>query len=271
MRRDMLKANNFEEDVMFDDVGISEAILDSYGRKLRECLRNDVVVVGAGPSGMTAAFYLASRGIKTTIVERKLAPGGGIWGGGMGMNDVVFQKEALPILKDAGVRAERKHGELYVVEAVELAAALCLKALHAGAIMLNLVTVEDLCVKDNRVRGVVVNRTGISGVYHVDPIVLEARAVLDGTGHDAGLVHFLMKHKLMEKFSAANPPYEGPMDAPSGERFVVENTGEVYPGLWLSGMSVCSTYGGPRMGPIFGGMLLSGKKAAEMIAADLRK
>jgi len=36
-------------------------------------------------------------------------------------------------------------------------------------------------------------------------------------------------------------------------------------------MSVCSAYGGPRMGPIFGGMLLSGKKAAEMICEKLKK
>jgi thiamine thiazole synthase len=256
---------------MFDDVGISEAILDSYNKKLRECLRNDVVIVGAGPSGLTAAFYLARRGVKTVVVEKKLAPGGGIWGGGMGMNDVVFQAEALPILKDMGVRAERKHGELHVVDAVELASALCLKALHAGATILNLTTVEDLCLQDGGVTGVVVNRTGISGVYHVDPIVLVAKAVLDGTGHDAGMVHFLMKRGLLKNLTAEKPAVEAPMHAPTGEAFVVEHTGEVFPGLWLSGMSVCSAYGGPRMGPIFGGMLLSGKKAAEMIYARLKK
>jgi thiamine thiazole synthase len=37
------------------------------------------------------------------------------------------------------------------------------------------------------------------------------------------------------------------------------------------GMVANNAYGGPRMGPIFGGMLLSGKKAAEMIIEKLRR
>lgn len=256
---------------MFEDVEISQAILDSYYSKLRDRLRNEVVIVGAGPAGMTAAFYLAEKGVRTTIVERKLAPGGGIWGGGMGMNEVVLHEEALPVLRDAGVRTNNKRGNLYIVDAVELAAALCLKALKSGAVILNLLTVEDLCVQDGRVTGVVVNRTGISGVYHVDPMVLTARAVIDGTGHDASAVQHLLKRRLIPDFSPERPPFEGPMDAPTGERFVVERTGEVYPGLWVAGMSVCTVFGGPRMGPIFGGMLLSGKKVAEQICASLKQ
>ncbi|MFP3938161.1 MAG: ribose 1,5-bisphosphate isomerase, partial [Phycisphaerae bacterium] len=62
---------------------------------------------------------------------------------------------------------------------------------------------------------------------------------------------------------------EGPMDADAGERFVVENTSEVFPGLWVSGMAVCATLGGPRMGPIFGGMLMSGVRVAEQMASAI--
>jgi thiamine thiazole synthase len=33
-------------------------------------------------------------------------------------------------------------------------------------------------------------------------------------------------------------------------------------------MSANAAFGGPRMGPIFGGMLLSGRKVAELIIAS---
>jgi thiamine thiazole synthase len=59
------------------------------------------------------------------------------------------------------------------------------------------------------------------------------------------------------------------MNATAGESFVIDRAGEIYPGLWISGMSVSATLGGPRMGPIFGGMMLSGKRVADAIAAAL--
>jgi len=50
----------------------------------------------------------------------------------------------------------------------------------------------------------------------------------------------------------------------------VENTKEVYPGLFVAGMGANAVYGAPRMGPIFGGMLLSGEKAAKLILKKLK-
>ena len=64
---------------------------------------------------------------------------------------------------------------------------------------------------------------------------------------------------------------ERPMWADMAERLTLENTGQVYPGLWIAGMCANAVYGGPRMGPIFGGMFLSGLKVAELIAAQLKK
>jgi len=55
------------------------------------------------------------------------------------------------------------------------------------------------------------------------------------------------------------------MWAELGEAQILENTREVYPGLYVTGMSANATFGSYRMGPIFGGMLLSGRKVAELI------
>ncbi|HEU0140408.1 MAG TPA: sulfide-dependent adenosine diphosphate thiazole synthase [Bryobacteraceae bacterium] len=245
---------------------ISKAIIESYHQKLLRSVESNIVIVGAGPAGLTAASLLAAQGRKVTVLEKRLAPGGGVWGGGMGMNQVVVQEEAVPLLDAAGVRHSRC-GNLYVVDAVELACTLCLQALHAGAVLLNLTTLEDLCVQRDKVTGVVVNRTTISGALPVDPIVLRADVVIDGSGHEAVAVDRLRARNLL-------PPHltsrscEGPMDAAAGEAFVVEHAGEVYSGLWVTGMAVCATFGGPRMGPIFGGMLLSGKRVAERILAQ---
>lgn len=249
-----------------DDATISRAIHESYGRKFADCIRSDVLIAGAGPSGLTAAAFMASRGLKVTLLEKRLAPGGGVWGGGMAMNDVIVQEEALPVLDEFNIRHSPFEGPLHVCDAVELAAGLTLAALQAGANILNLMTIEDTCLYGDRVAGLVVNRTMISGALHVDPVTFASRATLDGTGHDAVVVATLRRRGLLKLPESA---MEMPMNATEGERFVVEKTGEAYPGLWVSGMSVCATYGGPRMGPIFGGMLLSGKKVAEGIVEAL--
>ena len=61
------------------------------------------------------------------------------------------------------------------------------------------------------------------------------------------------------------------MWAEVGEKMILENTKEVYPGLYAAGMACNAIFGAPRMGPIFGGMLLSGKKVAELILEDMKR
>jgi len=251
------------------DVEVSRAILETYHQKLSQHLQCDVIFVGAGPAGMTGAYYLAKQGIKSAVIERRLSVGGGIWGGGMCMNQAVVQDEALSILDDVGVRHAPYAGGLHTVDTIELTAGLCLAAIRADATIFNVMNVEDVAIQDGRVVGVVVNAATASGVLHVDPITLGARAVVDATGHDAAVVQSLKKRSLLDAKLAEG--VEGPMNAEEGERFVVEQVRQVYPGLWLAGMSVCAVLGGPRMGPIFGGMLMSGKRAAELIGQELSK
>ncbi len=251
------------------ETDISKAIISTYHDKLLGRIVNDVLIVGAGPSGMTAAFCLAQKGLKVTLLEKRLSPGGGIWGGGMGMSQVVVQDDVLPLLDEIGVVPQAWRNGLHTVDAIELAAGLCLKVVQSGAALFNLLTVEDVCVHRERVAGVVVNRSMIGESLPVDPVTFSAKAVIDGTGHEAAVVGTLRRRGLLASAAGAEQPCEGPMDAMSGETFVVENVAEVFPGLWVAGMSVCATFGGPRMGPIFGGMLLSGKRVAELVAATL--
>ena len=58
---------------------------------------------------------------------------------------------------------------------------------------------------------------------------------------------------------------EKPMWADRGERSILDNTREVYPGVYVVGMAANAVFGDHRMGPIFGGMLLSGKKVADLL------
>lgn len=246
---------------------ISRAIMDSYHEKVSESVSGDVVVVGAGPSGLMAAGDLAGRGHRVTVLEKRLAPGGGLWGGAMAMNEVVIQEAALGVINHLAVRGRPVGHGLYVADAMELASALCLNAIRAGATVLNLTLAEDLCVHAGQVCGVVANRTGVGDTMPVDPLTFQASSVLDATGHEAALVGMLRRRELLEVRSGRSG--EGPMDAQAGEAFVVDQVAEVFPRLWISGMCVAAARGGPRMGPIFGGMLLSGRRAAELIDIEL--
>ena len=248
---------------------VSRAITAGYFEKIRKAIESDVAVVGSGPAGLVAAARLAKAGFSVTVFEKRLSPGGGIWGGSIGWNEVVVERSALPILEEAGIRYRpSSEAGLFSIDAAELACGLMVWALHQGATFVNLMEIEDLCVKQGQVTGVVGNRSVLHTTVPMDPMAFVARAVVDATGHDACLVRRLRERKLLTDLPEVFG--DGPMDVTAAEEFVVERVCEIYPGLWIAGMSVCSAFGGPRMGPIFGGMLLSGARAAEMIEKKLR-
>jgi thiazole biosynthesis enzyme len=243
------------------DQQASRLILRHYCQALEKAIESDVIIVGAGPSGLICAHDLAEKGHNVTVLDRHLVPGGGIWGGSMSFNYVILQKDVESILKDFGILFQEDEGAL-VVSSVAFASKLIFAvASHPKIKLFNLVTVEDLHSVENKVTGVVINNSAIqmSGL-HVDPMVLTAKAVLDSTGHDAVLAN------LYSQRAKLNITKQSFMNAVQGEEDVINNTCMLAPGLFVAGMAANNVAGGARMGPIFGGMLLSGKKAAKLIA-----
>ena len=266
-----------EENIMSQVVEntISDAIIRNFAEKFRTNLTLDVAIVGGGPSALVAAKTLADAGVKVAIFERKLAPGGGTWGGGMLFNEVVVQDDAIYILDEFGI----KHRELdnapgyHTLDSVEMASALIYGAVHAGAKIFNSVSVEDIVFRDEKVGGLVINWTPVERLgMHVDPLTVLSKCVLDGTGHPSEIIRLAVdKAKVQLDTPTGNILGERPMWVDKGEASTVENTKEYYPGLFACGMSANNVMGGYRMGPIFGGMLMSGKKAADLIIEKLKK
>ena len=56
-----------------DEVKVSKAITESFAKELIDAMELDVAIAGAGPAGMTSAYYLAKEGTKVAIFERKLS------------------------------------------------------------------------------------------------------------------------------------------------------------------------------------------------------
>jgi len=253
-----------------DEKKISQYIIKYTMEDWMNIVDSDVVIVGAGPSGMTAGYYLAKAGKRVVVFERRLSFGGGIGGGVMNFHKVVIESPAEEILKEIGVRMTEVESGVFIVDTAEFMAKLGAAAVDAGVKILHGVTVDDVIFREDplRVAGVAVEWTStqMSGL-HVDPLFVSAKAVLDATGHDAEIIS-VASRKLPE----LNVQIPGEKSAYSeiAEELVVVNSGKVAEGLYSSGMATAEVRGLPRMGPIFGAMLLSGRKVAEDILRDIR-
>jgi len=255
---------------------ITEAILTEYFECFKSCLDLDVAIVGAGPSGLTAAWKLAEKGFKVAIFERKLSIGGGMWGGGITFNYIVVQEESKRILEEAGLTPKKFRDEYYTVDAVAATTTLASKACLAGAKVFNCMSVEDVVLRDvdgqKRVTGLVINSSTVEMAgLHVDPVVLHAKYVIESTGHDVETLKTLVRKNDVRLLTPSGGiEGEQSMWADVAESNTVKNTREVFPGVYVAGMAANATFGSYRMGPIFGGMLLSGEKVAEEIAERLK-
>ncbi len=247
---------------------VTRAIVGAFARQFEEYVESDCVIIGAGPSGLTAGRELSRQGVKTLIVERNNYLGGGFWLGGYLMNKVTVREPAQEALDELGVPYERASEGLYVADGPHACSRLIAAACDAGVKVANMTVFEDIVLRENdRVGGVVINWTPVEALPRqitcVDPIAIEARVVIDATGHDA-----CVARKLEERGRIQTVGY-GAMWVERSEDLVVEHTGEVHPGCVVTGMAVSTVYGLPRMGPTFGAMLLSGQRAAEAARAIL--
>lgn len=230
---------------------------------IQHILDSDIVVVGSGPCGVAAAKYAAELGHKTVMIERNLYAGGGMWQGGYLMPKNTVKAPANRILEECGVKLKEAGDGLYVCDSFEMVSKMLASACNAGVKLLNSTNVDDLLLKEDRVQGVVIQwfpaKQMPSYMTCMDPIAIRSKVVIDATGHDSILVKRLNEVKPEE---VPRPKGCGPLWVDEAEKQTVERTREIYPGLVVAGMAATSTDGAPRMGPIFSGMLLAGKKAA---------
>lgn len=265
------------DDMKLDEQIITKAIIQRFTEKWLDHISLDVAIVGGGPSGLVAAYYLAKQGKKVGLFERKLSVGGGLWGGGMMLNEIVVQEEGKKILDDMGVSTVPFQSGYFTADAVETTTTLASQACRAGAKVFNLMSVEDVIIRQPegsdsaRVVGLVINWTAVEmAALHVDPLTVNARFTVDATGHATELMHIIVRKSGSRLLTETGKVVgEKSLWAEVAEQSTLKNTREAFPGVYVAGMAANATFGSYRMGPIFGGMLLSGKKVAELILERL--
>lgn len=249
---------------------VTRAITKEFLEQFLEYIESDVVVIGAGPSGLVASRELAKEGYKVLLIERNNYLGGGFWIGGYLMNKVTVRAPAEKILSELGVPLKEVSKGLFVADGPHACSKLIASACDAGVKIINMTVFEDVVIRqDSRVSGVVINWTPVQALPRsitcVDPVALETKVVIDSTGHDAVVC------KKLEARNLFKTKGYGAMWVSESEDLVVKNTSEIYPGLVVTGMAVSTVFGIPRMGPTFGGMLLSGVKGAAVVKGILSK
>src|SRR3989338_2980210 len=182
---------------------VTRAIVELFAKQFKEYVESDVLIIGAGPSGLMAGKELAKKKVKTFIIERNNYLGGGFWIGGYLMNKLTVRSPGEMVLKELGIPYEEYTKGLYVADGPHACSKLIAASCDAGVKFANMTIFDDLVLReDNRVAGVVVNWTPVTALPReitcVDPVALETKVVVDATGHDACVVRKLEERGLIK-------------------------------------------------------------------------
>jgi len=258
---------------------VSRAMTTRYFRDLYDYAESDVVIIGAGSCGLSAAFTLAKArpDLKIALIEAMVSPGGGAWLGGQLFSAMVMRssnnRAAEKFLDEIEVPYEQEGDYVVVKHAALFTSTLLSKVLKFPNVKLfNATSVEDLITRKDqdgnvRIAGVVTNWTLVT-MHHddqscMDPNTINAPVIISTTGHDGPTGAFSIK-RLVEIGAFERLGGMRGLDMKTAEDQIVKGTREIVPGMIIGGMELAEADGSCRMGPIFGSMALSGVRAAEI-------
>ncbi|KAJ3236602.1 thiamine metabolism- protein [Chytriomyces hyalinus] len=173
-------------------------MIKRYWKDMDDAAVSDVVIVGAGSAGLSCAYTLAKAdpGLKITIIEAGVAPGGGAWLGGQLMAPMIIRKPAHSLLNELTIPYEDEGSYVVVKHAALFTSTILSKVLLMPNVrMFNATAAEDLIIRTDalnpsgkRIGGVVTNWTLVSLNHNhqscMDPSTVTAPIVCSFAGHD---------------------------------------------------------------------------------------
>jgi hypothetical protein len=166
------------------------AYKDGFARQFIEYVESDCLIIGGGPSGLMAGRDIASRGVKTLIVERNNYIGGGFWIGGYLMNKVTVREPGQKILEELGIPYEKAVKGLYVADGPHACSKLIAAARRAGVPTPLITDITPDTIVMERVQGDLLT-------WALSVPNLEEAGRMAGRLHKAGIMHGDLRRAIL--------------------------------------------------------------------------